>query len=481
MSSVEDPRSTLKFGTSGLRGLAIELDGRPASEHSLAFARVMLSRGEIAPGGRVLLGRDLRPSSPSIMRRCAAGLVAAGLIPVDCSLLPTPALAAHALKLGAPAIMVTGSHIPEDRNGLKFYRRDGEIDKHDEADIVAGAARAAGTPLPATDFEMASDPSAIGAYIDRAISMLAPDAFKGMRIGVYQHSSVARDLMVEVFTALGAETIPLGRSDIFVPVDTEALRPEDEALALGWVREHQLDALVSTDGDADRPLIADETGRFLRGDLVGAVAAAAFGADCVVTPVSSNSGIERCRRFARVLRTRIGSPYVIDGMHRVRAEGAARVIGFEANGGVLVGSPVEIDSRALPTLPTRDALAPILAVLHWSRRTATPLSALAEAFRFSAAASGRLKDVPASATGPFLERLLKDRDFRYEIAGPGFRSHVLDTTDGVRMIAEDGTVLHYRASGNAPELRCYVEVSTAEAAAALLSAGLAEAGRCLGR
>lgn len=428
-----------------------------------------------------MIGRDLRSSSPSIARRCAAGLTAAGLNPVDCGELPTPALAAHALKLGMPAIMVTGSHIPEDRNGLKFYRSDGEIDKRDEADIVAQAARADGVPVPSAAIEVATDPAAVGAYVDRAVSMLALDAFKGMRVGVYQHSSVARDLMVEVLAALGAEARPLGRSDVFVPVDTEALRPEDEALALRWTAEHRLDALVSADGDADRPLVADETGRFLRGDLVGAVTAAAFGAECVVTPVSSNSGIERCGRFASVLRTRIGSPYVIEGMQRARAEGAKRVIGFEANGGVLVGSPVEIDGRALPALPTRDALAPILAVLHWLRRMAVPLSALAAMFRFNAAASGRLTDVPASATGPFLERLLNDRDFRYQIAGPGFRPHALDATDGVRMIAQDGRVLHYRASGNAPELRCYVEAATDAAADVLLSAGLAMATTQLGR
>ena len=65
--------SELKFGTSGLRGLSTVLDGPPAYVHALAFGRVMLERSGIAPGTRVLLGRDLRPSSPSIARRCAAG------------------------------------------------------------------------------------------------------------------------------------------------------------------------------------------------------------------------------------------------------------------------------------------------------------------------------------------------------------------------------------------------------------------------
>src|SRR5690606_19231278 len=129
-----------------------------------------------------------------------------------------------------------------------------------------------------------TDDAAVIAYAERCKTMLAPGALSGMRVGVYQHSSVARDLMVEILEAAGATTVALGRSDVFVPVDTEALRPEDDALAAKWVSEHCLDALVSADGDADRPLIAGEDGRFLRGDLLGAVTAAAFGADCVVTP-----------------------------------------------------------------------------------------------------------------------------------------------------------------------------------------------------
>lgn len=470
--------SDLKFGTSGLRGLASELDGRPAFVHALAFGRGLLKRGEIAPGGRVLIGRDLRPSSPSIARRCAAGLVEAGLRPVDCGLLPTPALAARALAEASPAIMVTGSHIPEDRNGLKFYRRDGEIDKADEAAITAEAA-AARIEEPETAPQMAVDDGALGAYRQRAADMLPPGALAGLRVGVYQHSTVGRDLFVSVLEALGADVLALGRSDVFVPVDTEALRPEDEALALRWASDHGLHAIVSADGDADRPLVADESGRFLRGDLVGAVTAAALEADCVVTPVSSNSGIERSGRFARVLRTRIGSPYVIAGMSEAAGEGARVVVGFEANGGVLLGSPARLAGRPVTALPTRDALLPILAVLWSAQASGRPLSALRDAFAFSEAASDRLKGVPAQRSGPFLARLKDDAQFRGEFCAGLLAVATVDLTDGIRMASADGHVLHYRASGNAPELRCYVEAPDEPAARTLLSRGLEKASACL--
>lgn len=465
----------LKFGTSGLRGLSAVLDGRPAVSFSRAFTLVMISQDRLAEGEPVLIGRDLRASSPSIARYCMAGIRQAGAEPVDCGELPTPALAAYAMKLGAPAIMVTGSHIPEDRNGLKFYRPDGEIDKHDEAAIVTAEAKTPESLLVRPQQPARADPAALSDYTERALNMLAPQALRGMRIGVYQHSSVMRDLMVEVLGQLGAEAVPFARSDAFVPVDTEALRPEDAEICHGAAKEHAFDAIVSTDGDADRPLIAHENGDFLRGDLVGAVTAWTLGADCVVTPITSNSGIEKSGRFASVARTRIGSPYVIEGMRIAVADGASTIVGFEANGGVLLGTDAEMAGRRVAALPTRDAMLPILAMLWASKSAAKPLSAFAADFSFGAARADRLQNVPTDRSRPFLAALDGDANFRDAFLAGLIEVAALDTTDGVRMTGADGSVLHYRASGNAPELRCYVEAQSDEQAVSLLEEGLARA------
>lgn len=471
----------LKFGTSGLRGLSELLCGRPAASYSNAFARVMTGQGRFAAGGTVLVGRDLRASSPDIARFCFAGLVEAGAVPVDCGELPTPALAARAMKLGIPAIMVTGSHIPEDRNGLKFYRPDGEIDKHDEAAIVV-AERTAKLPENVAPADAGSDHGVtLDDYRARATGMLGPDALKGMRVGVYEQSSVMRDLLGEVLSAQGAEVMHFGRSDVFVPIDTEALSAADAEICDAAVREHKLDAVVSTDGDADRPLMADETGAFLRGDLLGAVTAAAVGADCVVTPISSNSGIERCGRFAMIKRTRIGSPYVIEGMGIARADGASTIVGFEANGGVLLGSNAQLAGRPLAALPTRDAMLPILAVLWTARSRGEPLSALASEFSFAAAKAGRLQGVSAPKSGAFLEAIEADSSFRDAFLTGILNVRAMDTTDGVRLTGAEGSVLHFRASGNAPELRCYVEARSEDQAALLLEEGLARSRQHLDR
>ena len=116
---------SLKFGTSGLRGLSIDLNGPPAALYATAFARHLISSGQAKQGDPILLGRDFRASSPEISAICAGALTRAGLTVFDCGTVPTPALALYGLELGAAALMVTGSHIPADRNGIKFYRPDG--------------------------------------------------------------------------------------------------------------------------------------------------------------------------------------------------------------------------------------------------------------------------------------------------------------------------------------------------------------------
>lgn len=474
----------LKFGTSGLRGLVTELEGWPAFAYTRAFAEVMLASGMTPPGGAVLVGRDLRPSSPSIAGTAIAALRACGLDPIDCGPVPTPALAQASLERGLAAIMVTGSHIPDDRNGLKFYRPDGEITKDDEAAILSAFAQLAPPEAGSSGLDggppsqTQADPEVLGAYSKRFFGFFGSDALAGLSIGVYQHSTVCRDLMVDIVKAAGATAVPLGRSDRFVPVDTEALRPEDVTLARGWASEQRLDAIVSADGDADRPLVADETGSFIRGDLVGLLTALHLGADAVVTPVTSNSAIDRAG-VASVRRTRVGSPHVIAGMEDAIDEGCDCVVGFEANGGVLLGSTIVRKGRLLEALPTRDAILPILSVLALARQRGLPLSRLAAELRATAMAAHRLQNVPAEKSAAFLQKLAEDQPFAAAFLGQNGPVAGMDLSDGVRLSLSSGEVLHYRASGNAPELRCYVEAADQPRADALLAWGLEAAGKAV--
>ena len=158
--------SSLKFGTSGLRGLVSELTDVVCRSYTAAFIGHLGRQGGLAAEPRLLVGRDLRASSPrhcgAMHRSCQGrgrrrGKLRGAAHP--------GAGAALAERSASPAIMVTGSHIPADRNGLKFYKAEGEIDKADEAGIVAGLGRdppGAGQPA-AGPAALPVDPAALDA------------------------------------------------------------------------------------------------------------------------------------------------------------------------------------------------------------------------------------------------------------------------------------------------------------------------------
>jgi len=460
--------SGVQFGTSGARGLVSSMSDAVCYAYAQAFLRAVPSASN-----SVVLGHDLRPSSPAIAAACAQAVRDAGKEVVFVGALPTPAIAYYAAVRGAPAIVVTGSHIPFDRNGIKFYREDGEISKQDEqamldAEVTAGSGAGAAA-LPAAIAEPAQ------AYLRRYVDVFGAAALAGMRVAVYEHSSVARDLLGTILEALGASVLPLGRTDEFVPIDTEAVRAEDIERAARWAAEHTFDAIVSTDGDADRPLIGDEQGRWLRGDIVGILCSQYLAADHVVTPVSSNTAVERCGLFKEVVRTRIGSPYVIAGMEQAAAAHAqgAVVAGYEANGGFLLGSDIARNGAVLKALPTRDAVLPIVAVLAMARERGCLVSEVANALPPRFTASDRLQEFATDLSRELIARLTGDPAQAGQLLAPqsGELVHV-DTTDGLRMSFANGDIVHLRPSGNAPELRCYAEASTQQAAEALCRACL---------
>ncbi len=131
--------SGVKFGTSGARGLAVDMSDRVCYAYVRAFLQHLEGRGELPSGSRVAIAGDFRPSSPRIMAAAALAISDAGYAVVNCGFIPTPAVALYGIENGCPSLMVTGSHIPDDRNGIKFNTASGEILKEDEEGISAQA------------------------------------------------------------------------------------------------------------------------------------------------------------------------------------------------------------------------------------------------------------------------------------------------------------------------------------------------------
>lgn len=399
--------------------------------------------------GHLAIGVDNRPSSVAMAAACAGIAQALGIKVSYYGVLPTPALAYKAMQDRVPAIMVTGSHIPFDRNGLKFYRPDGEISKADEVAILA-------VDSVLLSFEtklLTVDRSAEASYIKRYTSVFAKNCLAGKHIGIYEHSSAGRDIYQQVFEALGAKVTPLERTDTFVPIDTEAVSEADKQKAVAWSARYKFDAIFSTDGDGDRPLIADEYGNWLRGDIVGLLTARTLNIKALAVPVSCNTAIEQCGTFVEVVRTKIGSPYVIEAFPAL-LENSQAVAGFEANGGFLLGSQILLNDNILHALPTRDALLPALALLTEGSRLSQLVLALPQRFT----ASDRVQQVPATLSKVFLKNIAMQPEFATRLLGFSEREIALiNQTDGIRISFTDGDIVHLRASGNAPELRVYAE------------------------
>jgi phosphomannomutase len=535
----------LRFGTSGRRGEVIHLTQLEIYLNAVAeleFLQTLpLSEGGIRQGQEFFFARDLRPSSSQfvpehggrgeIAQAIERAILDAGLRPVNLGCLPTPALANYAFERGRGSMMVTGSHIPFDRNGYKTNTARGELRKEHEAPIQQRVEQLRQKlyqqPFEESLFnehgqfksghrELSPEVGAArAAYIRRYTDFFPPDALRGLRLVVYEHSAVGRDLLVEILEQLGATVVPAGRSETFVPIDTENITNEQLAAIQALADQAgTIDGVVSTDGDSDRPLLLgvdDGRVRFFGGDVVGMVVADFLGADAVVVPITCNDAVDRGPlRSVLEPKTRIGSPYVIAGMERAQAKGRRAICGWEANGGFLTGSDFELQGRRLSALPTRDAMLPILAVLAaMARRKLTMTALFAELpRRFSRAAL--LKNFPRAASRRLLERFSPGDpavcEVRFQPGGPEVRDHEgkailsvapvegireelgkhftasegfgvirgLNYTDGVRIYFDNGDVAHVRPSGNADELRIYAVADRQDRADEIARLGVAE-------
>ncbi|PWI34548.1 phosphomannomutase [Vibrio albus] len=465
ITTKEIQTSGVQFGTSGARGLVTQFSSNACAAFTHAFISSITDKFEFK---RVAIAIDNRPSSPAMAQACIQAIHDSGLEAVYYGVIPTPALAYSAMQDNIPCIMVTGSHIPFDRNGLKFYRPDGEITKADEQAILN--ANVEFTPVTALP-ELEVNPKAAQQYVERYTSLFETGLLSGKRIGIYEHSSAGRDLYPEIFTQLGAEVISIARSDEFVPIDTEAVSDEDKAKAKAWLKEYELDFIFSTDGDGDRPLVADENGDWLRGDILGLLCAKAMGVDALAIPVSCNTVISTSGEFSRVSLTKIGSPYVIAEFDTLAKEYPA-FVGFEANGGFLLGSDISVNGNTLKALPTRDAVLPALMVLVAGLEDGiAPLvnqvsTRFTDSDRVQNFATEKSREILAKAEGQE-SKLLKLLGYETEVTE-------VDTTDGLRMTLANSDIIHLRPSGNAPELRCYAESDSVEKAKQLVQTVLSK-------
>ncbi len=470
----------LNFGTSGLRGLVEEMTALECYINTRGFIAFLKTQEALDTQTPIYIGGDLRSSTPGIMVSVHQAIQDEGCTSVNLGTLPAPALAYYALSKQSPGIMVTGSHIPADRNGIKFNKAGGEVLKADEPGIKAAVAEIrhqvytsdhessifnASGQLKQSPALPPVESAGVDLFLQRYTDVFSPSLLEGRHIVVYQHSSVGRDLLVELLERLGANVSPVGRSETFIPIDTENVTQSDRQYFKKLASDHQdAFAIISADGDADRPFVIDETGSFHRGDTLGVVVAQWLKADFAAVPISASDAVEKyaAKHSLELAYTKIGSPYVIAAMDAALEQGKKRVMGWEVNGGFLLGVAIDVANGRLEALPTRDAFLPILCALAAAIEVNAPLSALFHRLPARFTASGLVDNFPMAASRRIVDYFADDNDTMLEelveffSAVDGFGDIIdVNTMDGIRVFFSNGDIAHLRPSGNAPQLRLY--------------------------
>ena len=450
-------KSDVSFGTSGVRGLAKNMTFSVCYAYVTAFIQYLEEIDELNSKTKTIcIAGDLRPSTKEIMLSVCCAIMDKKYKVINCGNIPTPALAHYSFQNNFPSIMITGSHVPSDRNGIKFYKSSGEILKKDEIKISIQDVTIKEVHVINSLPEVSNDAEEL--YCKRYTSVFTNNCLKNQKIGIYQHSAVGRDILVKVLKDLGADIVVFGRSEEFIPVDTESIREEDINLAVNWCSEFNLDAIVSTDGDSDRPLICDENGNWLRGDIIGIMVSDYLNADSVSTPITSNTILEKINRFKHISRTKIGSPFVIESMMKSLGK-YSKIVGYEANGGYLTNSDFILNNQKLTSLPTRDALLPIIIINALAKKSNKSISHLINKLPTRFTFSDRLENYSFDKYKELFIKYKKSENINNDFGNIFGKVNSIDITDGLRIFFDSGKILHIRPSGNAPELRVYIETS----------------------
>lgn len=363
------------FGTDGVRGRANSWPMTAELALKLGAAAGRYFRRDDSSAHRVVIGKDTRLSGYMLENALTAGLTSTGMNVLLLGPVPTPAVGYLTRSMRADVgVMISASHNPHQDNGIKFFGPDGfKLSDAAEAEIET---MVAGEILPARPENIGRAKrieDGRGRY-QEFVKTSFPHGLRldGLKVVIDCANGAAYRAAPEVLWELGAEVIPVGVTPNGTNINENcgSTHPETAAEA---VVAHGAHVGISLDGDADRVMILDETGRVADGDQIMALLAARWAEDgrlsggALVATVMSNLGLERflLGRGLRLERTAVGDRYVVERMR----EG-----GFNL-GGEQSGHIVMTDYAT-----TGDGLVAALQFLAEMVRTGRPASELTRSF-----------------------------------------------------------------------------------------------------
>ncbi|HUJ02139.1 MAG TPA: phosphoglucosamine mutase [Rhizomicrobium sp.] len=315
------------FGTDGVRGRANTFPMTPeiAMKVGMAAGR-FFTRGDHRH--RVVIGKDTRLSGYMVEPALVAGFTAVGMDVFQFGPLPTPAVAMLTRSLRADlGVMISASHNPYQDNGIKLFGPDGnklsdECEQEIEALMESGLEEGLAEPSRLGRAKRVDDSQA--RYIEFAKRTFPKHLrLDGMRVVIDCANGAAYKVAPAVLWELGAEIFAMGVAPDGFNINSECGSTAPAAMA-AKVREVRADFGIALDGDADRVVMADETGRIIDGDQILALIAKSWSAKGelkgggVVGTVMSNAGLERFlgTMKLKLARARVGDRYVIEEMRK---------------------------------------------------------------------------------------------------------------------------------------------------------------------
>ncbi len=282
---------TIHFGTAGIRGSTnIEL----TPELALAIARAYTQL--LGHKGKVLLGMDTRYGSRMLLEACSSGLASGGISPVDCGILPTPALCVCTVQTqAAGAIMITGSHTHWDRNGILLIDSNGaclDLEKTRRVEELMNNPKGDSSVLPENIGVHRVYPGALTTYRDhlREHIDLKTISNHGFRVVVDPANGTAAILLGNVLEAMEVRVDRVNDRPDPKPDRPSEPRKHTLLTASRMTSERGCDLGVGLDVDADRAVFIDELGNVVSEDVIGALFAKYLlnHGQKVVTPVNSS-------------------------------------------------------------------------------------------------------------------------------------------------------------------------------------------------
>jgi phosphoglucosamine mutase len=318
------------FGTDGVRG-AYDLDLTDDLARALGHAAATVLGGE-ASHPRIVIGRDTRVSGPALERALAAGIAAAGGVPLSAGVIPTPGVAFLVGSYDAAAgVVISASHNPPMDNGIKFFGSDGRKLPDETEDEIEAAMDGVDDPPV--------EPQVLRDAHERYIDFLddGVPALGGLRVVVDCANGAAGAVVPEAYDRAGADVVPIFASPDGSAINDGCGSTHPEALQRAVV-EHGADLGIAHDGDADRMIAVDPAGQIVDGDQVlgicalDAKARRALKGNAIVTTVMANMGLRRAMASAGidVIETQVGDRYVLAVMLK---EGL--ILGGEQSGHLL--------------------------------------------------------------------------------------------------------------------------------------------------